>query len=386
MRRALVCSAVVLGAAVLIGGGWFAATIFVSPGQVEAAANPPEQAPLIAEVERGDLTSSDVFPASVEFADRQVLTLSPAAGDARAVVTSSLVGPGEVVKSGQMVATVNGSPVFLIESPFPFYRDVGVGDSGPDVEALQNQLVGLGLLDGADGEFGSRTASALRRLYAGQGATPPLRAAPSDTEPAAAEAADDATSDPAEKQVYLPLTSILTAPHLPATVRSVPAVGEIVSEATALTLDSAAVVVRMQIGEATDVAVGDSVRVAVDGLDELDGTVQDVTVPDAGGESEQADSPSSALATVTPTGMTPPSEAVGKAATVIANERVLASNALLVPLSAVKMTAGGEGQVLLHQDGQFQRVDVRVIATVDGSAAIEPLEGRIDAGQEVRLG
>lgn len=55
-------------------------------------------------------------------------------------VTSSECVPGAEIASGKIVASVNGQPVLGLHSDVPFYRDIGPGTQGPDVNALRAQL------------------------------------------------------------------------------------------------------------------------------------------------------------------------------------------------------------------------------------------------------
>lgn len=63
---------------------------------------------------------------------------------------------------GATVYAVAGLPVRVIAGQTPFYRDLGGGSRGPDVEQLQLALVELGYLEASDGVFGTSTAAAIR--------------------------------------------------------------------------------------------------------------------------------------------------------------------------------------------------------------------------------
>jgi hypothetical protein len=55
-------------------------------------------------------------------------------------VTSSECVPGAEIASGNIAASVSGRPVLGLHSDVPFYRDIGPGTEGPDVNALRAQL------------------------------------------------------------------------------------------------------------------------------------------------------------------------------------------------------------------------------------------------------
>ncbi|HYZ75830.1 MAG TPA: hypothetical protein VE596_00520 [Gaiellaceae bacterium] len=87
------------------------------------------------------------------------------------VVTAIGLRVGEPVKTGDLLAVVSGVPTFAFVTRIPFYRDLGLGDTGPDVAALERALVAAGKLGKADSVFDSRTAAALNELYARAGAS-----------------------------------------------------------------------------------------------------------------------------------------------------------------------------------------------------------------------
>ena len=76
---------------------------------------------------------------------------------------------GDMVGCGAVLYRVNNHPVLLLCGPTPAYRSLSEGDSGPDVAALNANLVHLGYatrtqLDPSSRDFGAVTASALEKL------------------------------------------------------------------------------------------------------------------------------------------------------------------------------------------------------------------------------
>ena len=63
---------------------------------------------------------------------------------------TSLPAVGQVVRQGQVLYSVSGSPVVLLYGTTPAYRDLAEGDTGPDVTELNTDLVTLGYLSAAD--------------------------------------------------------------------------------------------------------------------------------------------------------------------------------------------------------------------------------------------
>jgi Putative peptidoglycan binding domain len=80
---------------------------------------------------------------------------------------------GRVVRQGQTLYRVDGSPVLLLYGSTPAYRDLRKGESGRDVLQLNAALVALGYGDGgldpASDKFGWRTRLAVKKLQADLG-------------------------------------------------------------------------------------------------------------------------------------------------------------------------------------------------------------------------
>lgn len=79
------------------------------------------------------------------------------------IVTSVDFAPGDAVDAGDILFTVNLRPVVVAEGDVPAFRDLQLGDTGPDVAQLQTLLAQLGFLDGEpDGQFGDSVLAAVR--------------------------------------------------------------------------------------------------------------------------------------------------------------------------------------------------------------------------------
>ena len=61
-----------------------------------------------------------------------------------------LPSPGQVIRQGQVLYRVNGSPVILLFGRIPMYRNLAVEASGGDVRQLNDDLVALGYADSSD--------------------------------------------------------------------------------------------------------------------------------------------------------------------------------------------------------------------------------------------
>ncbi|MBD3943124.1 peptidoglycan-binding protein [Microbacterium sp. NEAU-LLC] len=388
MRRVIWIAGAAVTATVLVGGGWLAAGAFTSPEQWQAQASAPEPQPVLAEVLRGDLVDERTLGASIVPSSQLVAAVLPAAEAPRSIVTEAPVTPGAPVATGTVLLRVNGQPVFAFASAFPFYRDLGVGDSGPDVTALQQNLVGLGLLGAADGNFGAATARAVAELYREARATAPTRpdpVPPSAAEPAAgrdagpdAKGMDAATAADGEAEAeashpYLPLSATVAVPALPAVLAGAPAVGADLATGGEIAFAAPDAVLRLMVEPdlAGTLVVGADLecRVAADEPFPCRVTrVFDATPTAAGvGEGDGV----MAWADVVPASGTIEATRLGERATVTVDVATLATDALLVPASALAQQTETRGTVLRQtEDGSFRTVEVGVVAALDGTIAI----------------
>jgi hypothetical protein len=163
MRKTWVLAAAVfLAAAAAIGG-----VVATSGG---GHATPVVQASAVntATVDRGAL--SDLVSQYGILTYRARSDGSPYAVINRAGGTyTKLPEAGDRVDCGAVLYRVNNHPVLLLCGSTPAYRSVSAGDSGPDVAALNANLVQLGYatraqLDPSSHDFSSATASALEKL------------------------------------------------------------------------------------------------------------------------------------------------------------------------------------------------------------------------------
>ncbi len=401
VRRPLIAVCIAVAAVVLVSATWCVALLFVSPDQRQADASPPLQAPLTASLTTGDLVSSTVVPASVVYADAESVPVAGATGESRSVVTKSPLQVGATASTGTQMIEVNGQPVFALQSDFQFYRDMQVGDSGPDVTRLQAALVELGYLDHADGNFGVRTSVAVRELYENAGYEVPVRqsspARDSSTPQPTASLGPSAMPDNAQGAVavpYVPATSFIAVRHLPATIRSVPAVGEVISDKTSIALDAAEAQVQVTLSADLSLSPGDAVTVTMDGLDAFAGVVKGVAEAAASGSADNGATPaavpsaSNGTAAIYRADGTPLSpDLVGRAVSVGTRPTVLASGALLAPLSAVAVASGSSSGSMMIRDGEeFRKVDVTIIAIHEGIVALKSEDHAVAAGAAVLLG
>jgi hypothetical protein len=79
------------------------------------------------------------------------------------------VVPGSRLSDGALVADVSGAPLIAVVLPFPLYRDLVVGDRGPDVTALVEVLGRLGYLATRPASVDAAVRAATSRFLADRG-------------------------------------------------------------------------------------------------------------------------------------------------------------------------------------------------------------------------
>ncbi|MFK4788236.1 peptidoglycan-binding protein [Microbacterium sp. ZW T5_56] len=298
-----------------------------------------------------------------------------------------------------MLTEVNGRPVFVAQSTFAFYRDMGWGDSGPDVEALQRMLASRGYDVVADGSYGAETATAVSALYRDSGYVAPLRkradASGASVEPSATQGA---SSDPAAEPVteaFLPLAEIVTMPFGKATVLQGIALGAHAGSSSGadLVLGSTDVIVTVSgsPAETSGLTTGARATVTLSGaeVEATIGPMEPIPVSsgatNTGGTTDTASSPKVQFV-VTP--VSPWEGGTSEPTARVTVDTIVAENALLVPVIAVVERGSDDFVVVVEgNDGELDEVPVVVVTSLDGEAAVQPvIAGTLAAGGKVRVG
>jgi peptidoglycan hydrolase-like protein with peptidoglycan-binding domain len=208
-RRRRILLVVGISAALLAVGGLIGASFVKSPQQLAADTAPPPPTETTAPVVSQVLTSSvqmrglvypateyDVYANAPESSSAQAPGASSGAAGSGAAgsgaagsgsggsggsssgaayISKLEVATGDSVKNGQVLAEIDGAPLFALKGSVPAWRDLTPGESGPDVTELQNALAKLGYYYGGDtpGYFGGATESAVYLYFEHLGYTPP---------------------------------------------------------------------------------------------------------------------------------------------------------------------------------------------------------------------
>jgi hypothetical protein len=193
-RRRVLIAVVGLAAVVAVAGtALMLGPHLSSPQQQAAEAAPPPASLVTVQAERRVLTEPVVLRGTVVAGPSVKVLPSVSMVGPDAVVTAVKVKKGDRLDEGTQVLEVAGSPVVALDLPFPLYRDLIAGSTGPDVLAVQQALRRLGYAASKTGKLDARTQLALVKWWHNLGYKVPRR---STGETAPASGTEDAGSAP----------------------------------------------------------------------------------------------------------------------------------------------------------------------------------------------
>ncbi|NTV40073.1 MAG: hypothetical protein HGA51_09005 [Demequinaceae bacterium] len=311
----------------------------------------------------------------------------------RNVVTDVPLAPGDAVTSGTVLGTISGRPLIALDLDIPMYRDVTVGDSGPDVASIQRSLKALGMYSGReDGVFGSGTSTAIRKLYRENGLTvsetPAVDTAAAQVPDTASTAEPESTPAPAPSatvapNVVLPMAEIVDLPAGTTTIASIAHLGDVLATDAAfatLRTGGSHIVARAGVAEVDRLAVGTTVQSSIVGTPTpIAGVV--VGVSEFKAADDQGNPPGYDI-TVELDDALPDGITQGTASAVVAGGSPDGQVALALPVSAIRTNNSGTYVVLA--DG-VTRVDVALGAEDGGFVAIG-VNAALPAGTDVLIG
>lgn len=381
-RRTLL---LLLAAAVLLSSAatWVAAETISSPAEEAARTAPPAASPILVPVEKQVLSTRVVTRGTAHYGSPRSLRVTPSALKRGPSVVTRLVPAGTVVSSGELVATISGRPVFVLQGRQPSYRDLGPGMSGEDVGQLERALRRAGYAPGpVDGVYDAATETAVSALYRRHGFQPLVA---TDAQVAAAQPAQADLVPGARGRggVQLPADEVVFASHAPLRVTALkaepgdPPVGPL-----ATVTDSDVVVdgfVRVE--QANRVKPG--AKVLVDepalGIDTV-GRVKAVA-PRPG--TNGADGFHVFFEVSVPN---PPTALVGASVRLTIPIRSTRTAQVTVPVAAVSLGGDGGARVQRSAQGRLEFVPVETGFSADGYVSVEPSRGTLDPGDMVVVG
>jgi peptidoglycan hydrolase-like protein with peptidoglycan-binding domain len=152
--------------------GLVASGVIETPSAVSQRSAAPDPSLLTATVRRQVLQNTVTFSGRITAG--HAIHVFASAPFPVIVITRLPVRAGQRIRPGQLLAEVDGRPVFVLRGTLPAYRDLHEGDIGPDVAQLQRALERIGYADfDAAGYFGESTELALALFYRDRGYSAP---------------------------------------------------------------------------------------------------------------------------------------------------------------------------------------------------------------------
>jgi multidrug efflux pump subunit AcrA (membrane-fusion protein) len=307
-------------------------------------------------------------------------------------VTRLPVKPGSRVRPGQLLAEIDGRPIFLLRGRLPPYRDLRKGDHGPDVTQLQRALEGLGYANfDPPGEFGQSTALSLLLFYRHLGYAAPVLPA-SDRSPGTSGATGGAGGPSGDgggiPDVYVPMSEVVFIPGHSALVVSVGVrVGRQPGAAPVLTLATGRPYVagRLTAHQAAQARRGmPAIITAANPPLTARGTVTRIGPLPAAGGAQGAGYPVR-VRSARPL----PQRMIGAQVRLTLKAAVTAEPVLSVPVAAIIAAGHGRPTRVLKVTAARQHVSVPVFTgpTADGLVAVQPMRpASLRPGDRVLVG
>lgn len=143
-------------------GGWLAGSTIQSPAEAAARTAPPQPSPILVPVEERVLTSDIIARGTARFGRPQTISLASSTLKADPGIITTLPTRDTQLDEGDVLLTVSGRPVFVLQGPIPAYRDLVPDISGDDVLQLEQGLARLGFDPGPmDGLYDEATSAAV---------------------------------------------------------------------------------------------------------------------------------------------------------------------------------------------------------------------------------
>ena len=383
MRRRNLVVLMVGAVAVSSLATWAAAAQIRSPAEVAARTASPRPSEIRVPVVERVLSTRVVTRGTAHFGSPRALGVTPSSLKDGPRIVTSLPAHGARLTAGDVLATVSGRPVFLLEGRMPAFRDLGPGMWGRDVAQLERSLRRLGLAPGAvDGSFDAATGDAVARLYRRHGFQPVVateqilaRARPAEAGLVAGGFAQPGVQLPSDEVVFVGSGPQLVT-QLPAEVGSKP------RRALATVTDSDVVIDgQLRVEQAGRVHTG--AKVLVDEPTLGINTTGRVTSVAGRPGTDGADGFHVSFQVGV---KNPPAALVGASVRLTIPIRSTRTAQLTVPVTAVSLGPDGGSRVEKAVDGVNEFVAVRTGLSADGFVSITAKPGALSAGDHVVVG
>lgn len=362
---------------------WVAAAQIRSPAEVAARTAAPEPTPILVRVVEKVLSTRVVTRGTAHFGSPQDLAVTPSRLKSGPRIVTRLPARGERLAAGEVLATVSGRPVLVLDGRLPAYRDLGPGMSGPDVAQLERSLRRHRLDPGrVDGVYDGATGRAVEALYRRHGFAPLVA---SEATLAAARPAEAGlvAGGFAQPGVQLPSDEVVYVSGGPLRVSELPTAVGAPEKGPLVTVTDSDVVIDglLPVEQARRVRVG--AEVVVDeptlGIDTKGRVTSIAGRAGTGG----ADGFHVAFRVAVED---PPAALVGASVRLTIPIRSTRTARLVVPVTAVSLGPDGGSRVEKSVDGKSRFVAVRTGLSADGFVSVTAEEGTLSAGDRVVVG
>lgn len=361
---------------------WFANERIQSPAEAAARTAPPTPSPILVPVEQRVLTTRIVSRGTGHYGSPRELVVAPSALKDGPQVVTKRPSVGAVIDEGDVLMTISGRPILVLDGAQPSYRDLGPGMSGPDVRQLEAALKRSGIDPGpVDGRYDQATGSGVARLYARHGFRPVVATSgqlaavrPTEAELVAGARASGGVQLPADEVVFVRGTPLRVA-------KAGVGLGVAPDGPVATVTDSVvAVDGALPVDQAQLVKVGAEVLLDEPALGiKANGRVSHVA-PRPG--TRGADQFHVFFQVVVPD---PPPALVGTSVRLTVPFKSTRKAQLVVPLSAVSLGPDGASRVQRSDGGTLRFVPVEPGLSADGYVAVTP-DGPLAVGDLVVVG
>lgn len=359
-RRWRVLAAVAVAAVVVAGAVVIVAWPFGGSSPGESGSASPDQA-VAGTITQGTLIDQTTVNATLAYAGSYTV-VNRVQGTYTAVPTA-----GQVIRQGQVLYQVDGSPVILLYGQVPAYRSLSEGMTGEDVRQLNSDLVALGYasraeLDPSSGYFSAETA------YAVTGLQDHLRVSQTGTVGLG-------------QVVFLPsAVRVTTAPASPGGLAS--------PGSPALTASSTTpqVTIALEAAQQSYVQAGDSVTITLPDLRMTPGLVMSVGTVAAAASPGQGSSGSPGATIPVQVKLLDPAAAAGldQAPVQVLITTASVRDALAVPVTALLATTSGGYQLeVVGPAGRDRFVPVSLGLFDDAAGLVQVTGPGLEAGQKV---
>jgi hypothetical protein len=263
-------------ALVALAAGIVLSRFVLSPQEAAARSAVPAAGPITAPVVSRQLTNLVTFRADATYAGSENIAIPGAGSDS--IVTGRVPGVGTKLKAGGVAIEISGRPVIVLPGVFSSYRDLAIGDSGPDVQQLKRALGDIGIApengDGGD-VYTTATAREVGALYRSVGYSPAAGPSVVRGAVAAAEATEGDARD-----------NLVSAQAALAAAAAAPTASEVIALANAVSAAQRSLVSAQATGSADDIAAAkEALKLAraqqADGLKRHDVTAEQASVETA---------------------------------------------------------------------------------------------------------